>query len=204
MIAHRARPLFQDIVRSVTLTPEQPSVCLWHHPSSLLERATDSKTIKIITEVCLPHVCSAVQICSLKKKITEGRDKMSVLFSAEDSKAQVDVCHRHHDSFMMIQFQVPPIRFLGQCPRQIPLSRVTRTCHSEAMSQQHSWRQADGKVPPAELIPHWQQSQDLPGELPGNRLRKLVPPQQHPGDQIRKGFSCSTLNPSKQNLSLAC
>lgn len=40
--AHRARPLFQDMVRSVTLTFRYPSVCLWHQLSSLLDRAMDS------------------------------------------------------------------------------------------------------------------------------------------------------------------
>lgn len=42
MRAHRARPLFQDMVRSVTLTFRYPSVCLWHQLSSLLDRAMDS------------------------------------------------------------------------------------------------------------------------------------------------------------------
>lgn len=42
MRAHRARPLFQDIVRSMTLTFRYPPVCLWHQFSSLLDRAMDS------------------------------------------------------------------------------------------------------------------------------------------------------------------
>lgn len=42
MRAHKARPLFQDMVRSVTLTFRYPSVCLWHQLSSLLDRAMDS------------------------------------------------------------------------------------------------------------------------------------------------------------------
>lgn len=42
MRAHRASPLFQDMVRSVTFTFRYPSVCLWHQFSSLLDRAMDS------------------------------------------------------------------------------------------------------------------------------------------------------------------
>lgn len=42
MMAHRARPLFQELVRSVTLTFRYPSVCFWHHVRSLLGRMSDS------------------------------------------------------------------------------------------------------------------------------------------------------------------
>lgn len=42
MMAHRARPLFQEVVRSVTFTFLYPSVCFWHHVKSLLGRISDS------------------------------------------------------------------------------------------------------------------------------------------------------------------
>lgn len=42
MTAHRARPLFQEVVRSVTFTFRYPSVCFWHHVRSLLGRMSDS------------------------------------------------------------------------------------------------------------------------------------------------------------------
>lgn len=43
MSAHKARPLFHDMVRSLTQTFRYPSVCLWHQLRSLLDRATDSE-----------------------------------------------------------------------------------------------------------------------------------------------------------------
>lgn len=42
MMAHRARPLRQDVVRSVTLDVLVAPVCCWHQVKSLLGRMSDS------------------------------------------------------------------------------------------------------------------------------------------------------------------
>lgn len=46
IIAHNARPLFQEVVRSVMLTLRYPSVCFWHQVKSLLGRMSDSAVSK--------------------------------------------------------------------------------------------------------------------------------------------------------------
>jgi len=47
IIAHSARPLFQEVVRSVMLTLRYPSVCFWHQVRSLLGRMSDSAVSKV-------------------------------------------------------------------------------------------------------------------------------------------------------------
>lgn len=87
IIAHSARPLFHDVVRSVMFTPAYPSVCLWHQPRSLLERATDS-------EINIERQYFSVW-CDYESSILDhsGGQRPVVIFGQRTKKYKVAVVH---------------------------------------------------------------------------------------------------------------
>ena len=63
IIAHSARPLFQEVVRSVMLTLRYPSVYFWHQVRSLLGQMSDSR-LERFTDLLMELALSREHCCN--------------------------------------------------------------------------------------------------------------------------------------------